>query len=548
MLVDYVIVGAGSAGCVLSDRLTESGQFTVLLLEAGGNPRRWMDMPLAWRDSYKSPRVNWGYVSDPEPWADGRSVAAHRGKVLGGTSSINGMLYARGFAADYDRWRNDGLRGWGYADVLAYFRKAETSWRGGGLFHGADGPLTVSRHVPEPSLHAALAATARKHGIDCPDDIYASNDSQFGVPDFTIRGGRRASTAAAYLARALKRKNLQVISQAQVTRIEIVGGRATAVLYRRGGQTVHVSARREVIVAAGAFNSPQLLLLSGIGPAAELALLGIEPVRNLPGVGKNLQDHHAINFAYRLDPDVSFDRQLRIDRMVRSVIQWMLFGTGSASRVPVAGQIFRCIDAMSGWPDMQMVIAPVALDARLWLPGWRSSVGDQLTASNVLLRPRSTGEVSLRTPSPYDAPRLRFNLLADPLDRACFRSMVRFTERFFASAPISDFLRGRVSPPAPLVSDSEIDAFVRERIATAMHPAGTCAMGIGDMAVLDHECRVRDVEGVRVVDASAMPHVVSGNTNAPVIMMAEKVSDLILGASAAAELTPHDPGSSRHRP
>ena len=544
MACDYIIVGAGSAGCVLAARLSEVAANRTVLLEAGGMDRGLrMAMPLAWRDSYRSPPVNWNYFSEPEPCANGRRVPAHRGKVVGGTSSINGMLYARGQRGDYDSWAEHGLKNWSFAHVLPYFRRAECDWRGAGMFHGGDGPLTISRHIPDEPIHSYLMATAKRLGFPELADFHAlDGDEGFGVPDFTIKAGRRASTARSYLHPALGRGNLRLLTSARVRRLLLRGRRVVGVEYERGGVIEALYANREVILAGGAFNSPQILLLSGVGPSSDLHRLGIEPVLNLSNVGRNLQDHHAVNALYALREPVGFESALRLDRMMTSVVRWLLFGKGPAATVPVSAMGFFRTSGKVDRPDAQAVITPVALHARLWLPGWRRGVGHQIASSGVLLRPDSHGVVSLRSPNPLDPPKLEFNLLGAFDDRVRFRSIVRFLRQFFRSEPIGSIISHAIYPSEAVESDAEIDEFVRDNVGTAMHPTGTCAMGIGVEAVLDPECKVRGLDGVRVVDASVMPRVVSGNTNAPVIMIAEKIADRILGRPP---LPPIDLGMAR---
>ncbi len=444
---DYIVIGAGSAGCVLAARLSEDADKRVVVLEAGGMDRALrMAMPLAWRDSYRDPAVNWNYQSEPEPSAGGRRVPVHRGRVVGGTSSINGMLYARGQPQDYDSWADRGLDGWSYADVLPYFRRAENDWRGAGPFHGGDGPLTVSRHTPDEPLHSALMATAARLGFPIVDDFHADTTEGFGVPDFTIKADRRASAAQSYLHPALRRANLSLLTGTLVRRVLVEGRRVVGVEFERNGSVERLHAAREVILAGGAFNSPQILLLSGIGPAAEVKAAGVNPIHDLPGVGRNLQDHHAINLVFALRDRVGFEAALRLDRMAASVLRWGLNGRGPVATVPVSAMGYFRTDPTVALPDAQTVITPVAMHARLWLPWLRSGVGHQIAASGVLLRPASHGTVSLRSPSPRDPPRLFFNLLGEPRDRTGFRGIVRFLCRFFAQEPIASMVDWRVIP------------------------------------------------------------------------------------------------------
>ena len=527
---DYIIVGAGSSGCVLASRLSENPANRVLLLEAGGPDKgALLSMPLRWFEAMLTPAIGWGFLSEPEPWADNRRIPAPRGKILGGCSSINGMMYSRGCRADYDSWAAEGLTGWGYNDVLPYFRKSESNWRGASQFHGATGPLTVAQHKTDSYVYPRLIETARKLGFRSIDDFHGSEHEGFSAPDFTVHRGRRASTSERFLRPARVRSNLTVATHSLATRVLVEGGRAVGVEYECLGQTHTVHADREVILSGGAFNSPQLLLLSGIGPADELREVGIAPLHDLPGVGRNLQDHASIGVGYDASGPFGFDSQLRLDRMVRSVVEWQLFGSGVIGNLPVGAQGFIRTQEGLDRPDLQILVSPVAMDAKVWFPGWRAPRGHAFSVANVLLHPQSSGWVKLRSADPKDKPRIQFNLLSTEADRASFRRFIRLTRDFFATHPAAGLVAREVMPGAAVQSDAEIDAYVRARIGTAMHPTSTCSMGTGPDAVLDTELRVRGVGGLRVVDCASMPTIVGGNTNAPAIMIAEKGADLILG-------------------
>ena len=530
---DFIIVGAGSAGCVLANRLSADPNNRVLLLEAGGPDNRpLMAMPLAWRDTFMDPKVSWGFMSEPEPYLDGRQIPAPRGKVLGGCSSVNGMMYQRGHAVDYDHWRQLGLSGWSYAEVLPYFKKSENSWRGEGAYHGAGGELTVSPHRTDDIIYPKLMQTAETLGFKRLDDFHGAEAEGFSTPEFTVHQGRRGSTAARFLHPVRGRPNLEVETGALTHRVLIEQGRAIGVEFEQGGQVRRAMADREVILSGGAFNSPQLLLLSGVGPADELAEVGIKAIHDLKGVGKNLQDHASVGSVWKARGEIAFDSRLRMDRLMLSVLQWRLFGTGDVAGLPVSAQGFYRTRPELEWPDVQFLIIPVSMMAQPWFPGWRKGVGHVLAAANVLLRPESRGEVTLRSADPRDKPKIQFNLLKEAADRESFRRMVRFARRFFETEPARGLVEGQVLPGPDVQTDAEIDAFVRSAIGTAMHPTSTCAMGNGPDAVLDEACRVRGLEGLRVVDASVMPTIVGGNTNAPVIMVAEKAADMILGQPA----------------
>jgi choline dehydrogenase len=531
---DYIVVGGGSAGCVLAARLTEDPRTRVVLLEAGESDLgRWaMRMPLAWRDTFMDPTLSWGYVTEPEPFADNRVIPAPRGKVLGGSASVNGMMYSRGAAADYDEWAAAGLPGWGYRDVLPYFRKSERNWRGSSAYHGGDGPLTVARHVPDDVIYPRMMGAARALGFKQLDDFHGPDTEGFSVPDFTVHRGERASTSVRFLRPALHRPNLTVITKALVHRLLLDGGCVRGVEYAVGGSPRTIDCNREVILAAGAFGSPHILLLSGIGPARGIEPHGIRVVHDLPGVGANLQEHQSIGMMYQARGPITFDARLRADRLALDVLRWMLFRTGPIAGLPVSAQGFVRTSPELNKPDLQMLVSPVSMLARPWFPGWRAGAGHVLSVACVLLHPASRGRVSLRSADPAAAPRILLNLLQAPEDLRAFTRILRFARRFFATDEAQKVVRNELIPGARLQSDAELEGFARANVRTAMHPTSSCAMGVGDDAVLDAQLRVRGIEGLRVADASAMPAIVGGNTNAPVIMIAEKAVDLILGRGA----------------
>ena len=526
---DYVVVGAGSAGCVLANRLSADGRTKVLLLEAGGADRDIrLRLPIAARPLWFDPRFNWGYASEPEPHCADRRIPIPRGKVLGGSSSINGMFYVRGHPRDYDQWRQLGAEGWSYDDVLPYFKRIETDWRGEGPFHGGSGPLHLTRSASEPHLVESFLAAAERAGFKRSGDSNGAEPEGFGLPDLTIRRGRRASASAAYLRAARDRSNLDVAIGAQATRLRLDCGRAVAIDYLQRGEARTAWAEREIVLSAGAINSPQLLMLSGIGPADALRAHGIAIAVDLPGVGRNLQDHPAAGMDFACAEPIGFDRELRLDRFAVSLARWALCGTGPAAGLPVIGNGFLRTRPELERSDIQMMATSASAFARIWFPGLRKPKGHMFVTRTVLLHPESRGEVTLASADPLAKPKIRFNLLAMRTDLATLRQSIRITRQLFAEPPFAALCGCELAPGPDVESDEAIDAYLRRSVGTTFHPCGTCAMGNGLEAVVDARLKVRGVEGLRVADASIMPTIIGGNINAPVIMIGEKASDLIL--------------------
>jgi choline dehydrogenase len=529
---DYIIVGAGSAGCVLASRLTEDQDTRVLVLESGPSDRSWrIDMPSAVGSLLCSKRFNFSYVSEPEPYLDGRRLLHPRGRVLGGSSSINGMVYVRGHALDYDGWAGMGLSDWSYASILPYFKRAESHSLGASAYHGADGPLAVyAPDLARSPLAAAFVHAGEEAGYGLTDDVNGAQQEGFGRIDRTTKDGRRWSAARAYLDPAMRRPNLIVRTSAHVSRVVIHHGRAIGVEYCERGRKRTAYADAEVILAGGALNSPQLLLLSGVGPADDMKPLGIESKCHLPGVGKNLNDHPDIVIQHRCKRRVSL---YGVNRGVRKWItgaRWFMGGAGpAASNHFEAGAFIRSRPGVE-YPDLQLTFMPLAIE-----PGTVQDVGMHSYQVHIdLMRPLSLGRVKLRSANPKAPPSILFNYLKEPHDRRDLRTAVRLVREILAQPALADYRGAELYPGPGVQSDEEIDAYIRRGAETCFHPVGTCRMGVDEDAVVDEKCRVRGVEFLRVVDASIMPSIVSGNTNAPTIMMAEKASDLIRGKAALA--------------
>jgi 4-pyridoxate dehydrogenase len=533
MTFDIIIVGAGSAGCTLANRLSEEGAGRVLVLEAGGWDRDpLIRLPLGWGRILQERRHDWGYDSEPIPSAGNRRLECMRGKVVGGSSSINAMAYVRGHRADYDRWAANGAAGWSYADVLPYFRRQE-SWEGGAsAYRGHAGPLATRRSQYQDPLVEAYIAAAVAAGHPHNDDYNAAEQHGIGRMQMTIRGGRRESAATAYLRPAL----------AQVTKIVLEGARAVGVEYIQDGKRRTAHAEREVILSGGTINSPQLLMLSGIGAPEELAARDIAVQVPLPGVGKNLQDHVAALLLYGRKTPGPVHRNMRVDRLAVELARAYLFGTGFAADLPGGITAFLKTDASAQIPDTQLLFIAGPLGAAPYLP-FRPGFADSFACRIVLLRPESRGSVVLSSSDPLAHPRIHQSLLATDRDWATMRAAVDLFRAIAREPVLAPFVAHELGPLADVATDEQLETFVRTTAVTAHHPAGTCRMGpaTDPTAVVDGALRVHGTHGLRVVDASVFPDLVGGNINAAVIMIAEKAADMIRGGAPLAAAPEHRP-------
>jgi choline dehydrogenase-like flavoprotein len=531
---DYIIVGAGSAGCVLANRLTEDRGTRVLLLEAGGDDSHpFMRVPLGVGKLHQHRMFDWGYNTVREEGMAGRELMTLRGKVLGGSSSINMTAFTRGNPGDFDRWAQNGATGWSWNEVLPYFKRLET-WQGGETpLRGGSGPLHIVAAKADDPLTTAVDQAAVASGFPLTDD-YNAQAVGFGRTQFNLRNGRRHSAARAYLRGIMKRPNLTVLTHALAHRVLLDGARAYGVEYSRDGVTTRAEAAREVILSGGSFNTPQLLMLSGIGPADHLRELGIALVANLP-VGDNLQDHlKGVLLWKRRAPRGPFHKLMRYDRVTLAIAQAYLFGKGPATILPLETQAFVKTSPELAVPDLEFMLRGAPISAGPHFPGIIPAYTDAWGIDPVILHPESRGTVRLNSTDPHTAVRIQYNYFSAPADIAKMRQGFRLA-REIGNQPVLDPFRGEeLAPGANVTSDEDVDAHLRRTSTTVSHPVSTCRMGTGENCVLDPDLRVKGIEALRVVDASAFPDLVSAHTNAAVIMLAEKASDIIRGRTLAA--------------
>ena len=527
MEADFVIVGAGSAGCAMAYRLSEGGASVLVVEHGGSDAGPFIQMPGALSFPMNMPRYDWGYRSEPEPGLNNRRMAVPRGKVIGGSSSINGMVYVRGHAMDFDHWAESGATGWGFADVLPYYKRMET-WHDGGHGgdperRGTDGPLHVSRGTMENPLTRAFVEAGQQAGYEITADYNGEKQEGFGPMDRTIWRGRRWSAATAYLRPALKRRNCGLV-RGLVEKVEISEGRATGVLLKGGRR---VTARRGVVIAASSINSPKLLMLSGIGPGAHLQEMGVPVVVDRPGVGGNLQDHLEVYVQMAASQPVSLFRYWNLMGKAYVGARWLLTGGGPGASNQFESAGFIRSRAGIPYPDIQFHFLPIAVR----YDGQAAAEGHGFQAHVGPMRSESRGTVRLRSTDPGEAPVIRFNYMSAERDREEFRTAIRLTREIFGQEAFAPFVRHEIQPGAEAVSDADLDAFVAEHAESAYHPCGTCRMGRADdaEAVVDPRGRVIGVEGLSVADSSIFPRITNGNLNAPSIMVGEKMADHLLG-------------------
>jgi choline dehydrogenase len=524
---DYIIVGAGSAGCVLANRLSEDADVRVLVLEAGPQDYSiFIHMPSAFAYPLAGTKYNWHYESEPEPFLNNRRMHCPRGRVIGGSSSINGMVYIRGHALDYDGWaKSRGLETWSYAHCLPYFKKSETRLKGGDAYRGNAGPLFVSTGACRNPLYRAFIEAGRQAGYPVTEDMNGHQQEGLGPMDMTTYKGWRWSAARAYLRPAQRRPNLDVRSRCLVTRLLFEGRRAVGVEYEGGNGLDTVRATREIILSGGAINSPQTLLLSGIGNADDLKKLGIPILQHLPGVGENLEDHLEAYVQYACTQPITLYSATNPLAKLKIGIEWILTGTGLGGTNHFESGGFIRSEPGVVHPDLQYHFLPMAVS----YDGSSPATGHGYQAHIGPMRPTSRGYVKLRSADPREYPRVLFNYMQSEQDRKEMRLGIHLTREIFAQKAFEPFRGPELAPGPKAVSDNDVDAFVREKAESAYHPSCSCRMGTDEMSVVDAGARVHGVDGLRVVDASIMPKVVSGNLNAPTIMMAEKLADAIRG-------------------
>lgn len=536
---EYVIIGAGSAGCVLANRLGEDPDVRVLVIEAGGSDYDpLIRIPLAWARMLQQRKYDWGYFTEPEPYTSNRVIECARGKVIGGCSSTNAMVYVRGHANDYERWSRRRLPGWDYEHVLPYFKKSETWEKCVNEYRGDSGPMNVNEATfMDPVIDAYLDIVSGM-GFPMNEDYNGAQQEGFGPTQQTTRNGRRESAATAYLRPALMRGNVTLKTRAMATRILFDGGRAVGVLYQKNGRTYEARATGEVLLSGGVINSPHLLMLSGIGPADELQKHGIKTRVDLVGVGKNLQDHMTAGVLYNRTTKGPFLKQMRLDRLAIEIPMAYFFGKGSATQYPLGPMGFLSLDSKQDVPSIQLLFGAGPLHAYPWIPLLRPHFPDAFGCRAVLLHPKSRGVLELASADPHQPMRIRQNFFSDERDLKALTESLKLAREILNKPQLSRFRGKELAPGETVTDDPGMDNHIKNTCITIHHPLGTCCMGDGETAVVDGELKVKGIEGLRVVDASVMPDMVSGNINAAVLMIAERAADLIKGMETLPPLRP----------
>jgi len=534
-MYDYIIIGAGSAGCVLANRLSADPKNKVLLLEAGPkDTNMWIHVPVGYARTLVDPKVNWLFPTEPDPGSNDRVHVWPRGKVLGGSSSINGLLYIRGQATDYDGWRQMGNEGWGWDDCLPYFIRSEGNETFKGELHGADGPLNISDPTEPNPVSDAMIEAGVEAGIPRKPDVNEGDQEGIGYYQLTVKNGLRMSAAKAYLKPAMERPNLRVETEALVHKIIFEGKRAVGVSYEQNGELLEARAGKEVLLSGGAVNSPQILEVSGIGKAEHLKDRGIEVISDLPGVGENLQDHYVISVQHKITEPVTVNDQAQGLAFLKEVAKYIFQRKGLLTLSAAHIQAFVKTRPELASPDVQFHILPATMDLEKFKTQQVMELNKfpGLTTAPCQLRPESKGSIHIKSSDPREYPAIRPNYLSDPLDQETAIAGLKWARKIVSQPAMHKYLGEEIMPGPDFNSDEELLAFAREAGSTIYHPVGTCKMGNDDMAVVDSQLRVKGVEGLRVIDASIMPRLISGNTNAPTIMIAEKIADLLLGKPA----------------
>lgn len=528
---DYIIVGAGPAGCVLANRLSADPTNKVLLIEAGGTPKGLrFDVPAISARLWQSPEHTWMLKSQPEAALGGRRLPIPAGKVLGGGTSINGMVFNRGLPTDYEAFREMGLTDWGYKELLPYFKRSETNWRGTSTYHGDKGPLKVNRldHIHPMARDALIAAETM--GFPLTDDFMGPQPVGFGIPDINVERGRRYGTYRAYLEPALERHNLTVLTSAQVTRIVLDQGRAVGVNYIQDSHARVVRADREIIISSGAYRTPHLLMHSGIGDPDELRRHDIDVRHEAREIGKNLSEQPAIGIEVETYPEHAFDREMRVDRLALNSLKWLIAGRGAYSHMPVVVTGIASTTSETEGPDTRFMLGGAA-DSTPWHPWSSKRRGDYLVANAGVSYPKSQGVVRLGSNSPFDAPRISYNLLQDPQDMEDLKRGYRALMQWLDQPSLRRHIRAVSRPTTLPTTETELEDFIRQAASTTQHPLATCRMGADESSVVDPELNVRGVEGLRIADASVLPRQIGGNPTGVLAMLGEKAADLVLGAA-----------------